>query len=89
MTGTVSDIILHNYPQSPVASVAEIARNEPQGLTVGQHVSVTPDVIGGEQAVEGMVRMADANTIAIDRISDTAGAVCVHFPRAGYRVETG
>ncbi len=71
------------------ATVAEVAENEPQGLTVGQHVSVTPDVNGGEQAVVGLVRMADADTIAIDRISDTAGNVCVHFPRAGYRVETG
>ena len=70
-------------------TMAAVAENEPQGLTVGQPVSVTPDVNGGEQAVDGLVRMADAYTIAIDRISDTAGKVCVHFPRAGYRVATG
>lgn len=64
-----------------------VADNDPQGLTVGQSVSVSPDVNGGEQATTGTVRMANADTIAIDRVSDTAGDVCVHFPRAGYRVD--
>ncbi len=66
-----------------------VADADPQGLSVGQVVSVTPDVNGGEQAVSGKLRMADAETVAIDRVSDTAGNVCVHFPRAGYRIEAG
>ena len=61
--------------------------NDPQGLAVGQKISVVPDVNGGEQAVEGTVRMADIYSVAVDRVSDTAGEVCVHFPRAGYRIE--
>jgi len=64
-----------------------VAENEPQGLVVGQKISVVSDVNGGEQAVEGIVRMADVDTVALERISDTAGDVCVHFPRAGYRIE--
>lgn len=64
-----------------------VAESDPQGLVVGQRVSVNPDIDGGEQAVQGTVRMADAHTIAIDRVSDTAGEVCVHYPRAGYRVD--
>ena len=66
---------------------AVVASNDPQGLAVGQKVSITPDVNGGEQSVEGVLRKADTYTIAVDRVSDTAGDVCVHFPRIGYRVD--
>ena len=69
------------------AQEAGVAANDPQGLEVGTHVTVNPDVDGGEQPVEGRVRYADAETIAVDRNADDVGVVCVHFPRAGYRVE--
>ena len=65
-----------------------VAPHDPQGLNVGDTVSIGPDVDGGEQAVQGTVRFANAETIAIDRAEDVTGTVCVHFPRAGYRVET-
>jgi len=65
-----------------------VAPFEPQGLKVGDAISVGPDVDGGEQAVKGTVRYADSDTIAIERTDDVAGTVCVHFPRAGYRIET-
>ncbi|MFK7892085.1 MAG: glutathione S-transferase family protein [Granulosicoccus sp.] len=68
-------------------TVADVSDNDPQGLSVGQSVSVIPDVNGGEQAVTGTIRMADIESIAIDRLSDDAGNVCVHFPRAGYRID--
>ncbi|MGI9316919.1 MAG: glutathione S-transferase family protein [bacterium] len=63
-----------------------VAANDPQGLKVGTSVTVNPDVDGGEQPVEGKLRKADAETIAIDRTSEEIGTVCVHFPRAGYRI---
>lgn len=72
--------------EEPV-TLATVSKDDPQGLKVGQIVSVSPDVNGGEQAVSGRLRMADAETVAIDRVSDAAGNVCVHFPRAGYRIE--
>jgi len=59
---------------------------DPQGLEPGMRVTVNPDVDGGEQPVTGLVRYADRETIAVARIGDRAGTVCVHFPRAGYRV---
>ena len=65
----------------------QVAANEPQGLKVNDSVTIGPDVDGGEQAVEGKVRFADTETIAIDRVDDEVGNVCVHFPRAGYRIE--
>ena len=59
---------------------------DPQGLKPGMKVSVAPDVNSGEQVVEGMVQMSNADTIAVLRTDERAGDVCVHFPRAGYRV---
>ncbi|MEM6497330.1 MAG: glutathione S-transferase family protein [Pseudomonadota bacterium] len=66
-----------------------VAANDPQGLAVGMSVTVHPDVDGGEQPVMGTVRYADAETIAVERSSDEVGTVCVHFPRAGYRIDIG
>lgn len=68
-------------------TVSGVAEHDPQGLLVDETVSVQPDVNGGEQPVVGKIRMANADVIAIERVSDLAGNVCVHFPRAGYRVE--
>ncbi|MEM9395698.1 MAG: glutathione S-transferase family protein [Pseudomonadota bacterium] len=65
---------------------AVVAPNDPQGLAPGMPVSVSPDLDGGEQPVEGLVRYADADTIAIERSTHEVGTVCVHFPRCGYRV---
>ena len=72
---------------SEPATVSQIANHDPQGITVGTTVSIGPDVESGEQSVEGIVRSADADTITIERTTDQVGTVCVHFPRAGYRVE--
>lgn len=70
------------------ASKIGIAPHDPQNLQVGTAVTVSPDVDGGEQPVEGKVRSADADTISIVRTTQEVGTVCVHFPRAGYRITT-
>lgn len=71
-------------------SVTEVgvAENDPQGLKVGTVVTINPDVDGGEQPVEGKVRKANTETIAIDRTAEGIGTVCVHFPRSGYRIDS-
>ncbi len=69
------------------ASETGVAPGDPHGLKVGMAVTVHPDVDGGEQPVAGTVRSADAQSIVVERISDEAGAICVHFPSAGYRIE--
>ena len=51
-----------------------------------RQVTVSPDVDGGEQPVEGKVVCANAETIAVERAGDDVDTVCIHFPRAGYRV---
>jgi glutathione S-transferase len=68
-------------------AIAGVAAYEPQGLTVGQSVTIRPDVNGGEQPVSGKIRYADAETAVIERTAKDVGTVCVHFPRAGYRIE--
>ena len=60
---------------------------DPQGLKPGMRVSVSPDLDGGEQPVAGEVVAANCDTIAICRQEQDLGNICVHFPRAGYRVE--
>lgn len=64
-----------------------VANYEPQNIRLGTAVTVYPDVDGGEQGVSGTVKLADADTVSVLRSSDDVGTVCVHFPRAGYRIE--
>jgi len=59
---------------------------DPQKLEPGARVSVAPDVNSGEPPVYGTVRLVDRDRIAILREDPRVGAVCVHFPRVGYRV---
>lgn len=79
---------------STVATTRHVTDADPQGLKCGMSVSVCPDVQSREQSVVGVVRYADAETVAIDRhvatdaeIGGSDATVCVHFPRTGYRVE--
>jgi len=60
---------------------------DPQGLTPGMQVTVSPDLNGGEQPVEGEIVSATVDTISILRHETDVGAIGVHFPRAGYRVD--
>ena len=80
------DAIAQAKTQDPIATTG-VAANEPQGLIVGQSVTVIPDVNGGEQPVAGILRYADAETGTIERTAGDVGTVCVHFPRSGYRID--
>ncbi|MGY3437395.1 MULTISPECIES: glutathione S-transferase family protein [unclassified Marinovum] len=80
------DALKQARAQDPIATTG-VAANEPQGLIVGQSVTVIPDVNGGEQPVAGTLRYADAQTVTIERRADDIGTVCVHFPRSGYRID--
>lgn len=59
---------------------------DPQGLTPGTEVTVTQDGDGGDPVVSGTVRAVSAQSVSILRTDARVGTVCVHFPRAGYRV---
>lgn len=58
---------------------------EPQGLTAGQSVAVAPDDYGRDW-VTGELVHADAQRIILQRSSDEAETIHVHFPRSGFLV---
>lgn len=60
---------------------------DPQGLVPGMRVTVSPDLDGGEQPVEGEIVSATCDTATILRRDPDVGNIGVHFPRAGYRVD--
>ena len=60
---------------------------DPQGLAPGMNVTVSPDLDGGEQPVDGTLVGATVDTITVERSESDVGTVHVHFPRAGYRVD--
>ena len=62
--------------------------HDPQGLKTGQQIIVSPDLNGGEQPVEGTLVFADQERIVLKRDEAGTGAIHVHFPRLGYRVDT-
>ncbi|MEM9044624.1 MAG: glutathione S-transferase family protein [Pseudomonadota bacterium] len=88
--GTVSDLTAEDALAIAAAGGTRTPEStdprDPQRLTPGEAVSVAPDLDGGEQAVEGQVHAVTPHMIAIVREEDGLGRLCVHFPRAGYRV---
>ncbi len=60
--------------------------NDPQGFATGTMVTVSPDLDGGEQPVEGELLAATIERITLKRSDAEAGTVHVHFPRMGYRM---
>lgn len=89
--GTVTDMspedaIVQATANEPMSAQAADPR-DPQGLKPGMQVTVQPDLDGGEQPVTGEVVVANCDTIAVRRSEPDVGNICVHFPRAGYRVE--
>ncbi|MGD2139942.1 MAG: glutathione S-transferase family protein [Burkholderiales bacterium] len=78
-----------------IAKAAETATPEtaderdPLGIRPGMTVNVVADVDGGEEPVNGKVHYVDRDAIALLTNNERVGTVCIHFPRAGYRVTKG
>ena len=62
-------------------------RDDPQNLKPGDTVEIVAD--GGGPAVTGRIVRVGADAIVVRRTDERVGAVCVHFPRVGYRVRSG
>ncbi len=60
--------------------------HDPQGLSHGMKVEISPDVDGGEQPVTGSIVSSNSKTITIHRTDEEVGHLHIHFPRAGYKV---
>lgn len=71
--------------QATPATLSLSAHDDPSGLTETTPVTVTPDDVGRDPVIGTLVG-ADATEIVIAREDPRAGAVHVHFPRAGYDV---
>jgi glutathione S-transferase len=67
------------------AAPPDVAPGEPNGLALGQAVTVVPDDYGFEP-VSGTIAAASVHEIAIRRTDDDLGDMVVHFPRTGFRV---
>jgi hypothetical protein len=59
---------------------------DPQKLEPGMRVTIAPDSDGGDPEVPGTAHAISRDTIAILSEHERVGTVCIHFPRAGYRV---
>ncbi len=66
---------------------ASVDANDPSGLKAGQKVSVTPDDTG-RVPVSGELVGLSAERISIARNDPRVGDVVVHFPRAGFVIQT-
>ncbi len=66
---------------------ASVDAHDPSGLKAGQKLSVTPDDTGKVPVTGTLVGLA-ADRISIARSDPRTGDVVVHFPRAGYIVQT-
>ena len=69
-------------PAEPLPS----APHEPNGRTVGEAVTVTPDDYGFDP-VAGTITHCSADTISIRRSGPGGHPLVVHFPRFGFRVQ--
>ncbi len=61
---------------------------DPNGRKVGDRVRVAPDDYGKVE-VGGEIVSLSAQHIAIRRIDERVGEIVVHFPRAGFLVQSG
>ncbi len=66
---------------------ASVDANDPSGLVAGQKVSVVPDDTG-KVPVSGELVGLSANRISVARNDLRVGDVVVHFPRAGFVIQT-
>lgn len=72
--------------ESEPTDVAGGERATVEGLALGDMVTITADDYGVEESRGTVVRLA-SDEITIRRQDPALGAIAVHFPRAGYRIE--
>lgn len=71
--------------ESRPTAATGVEPGEPNGLTAGARVTVTPDDYGLDPVVGELVN-ASVHEVAVRRADPAVGEVVVHFPRIGYRV---
>jgi glutathione S-transferase len=71
--------------KSTPAAGSGVAPGEPNGLTAGDRVTVTPDDYGFDP-VAGEIVSCDRHEVAVRRRDAALGEIVVHFPRIGFRL---
>ncbi len=71
--------------ESRPAVATGVEPGEPNGLTAGARVTVTPDDYAFDP-VAGELANASVHEVAVRRTEPGVGDIVVHFPRVGYRV---
>ena len=77
------DIAKNSTPKT----IQQVDRGDTLGLNIGDFVSVMP--ASGSVIVSGTLNSISTNHVSLLRTDRTAGVVCVHFPRVGYRILVG
>lgn len=67
------------------ATLENVDRSDPNGLTAGTRVSVTPDDYGFDP-VTGRVVVSTIHEVAIERDVAELGKIVNHFPKIGFRI---
>ncbi|PHS78734.1 MAG: glutathione S-transferase [Rhodospirillaceae bacterium] len=78
------DIAKKATPTTPETSENLISEDS-EGLKIGDKITIAP--AKGGPKVSGTLHNLSPQRIAILREDERVGQVCVHFPRAGYRIE--
>jgi hypothetical protein len=74
------EIAKKSYPQT----LQQADLGDPLSLNIDSFISITPT--SGGVSVSGTLHSISANHVTLLRTDLTAGNVCVHFPRVGYRI---
>jgi glutathione S-transferase len=72
----------------PAALTYDSVSPDASGLTLGQQVSVAPEMLGHGTAVQGTLVGINAQRLTLALHNERVGDVHVHFPRVGYRIRT-
>lgn len=70
----------------PAALTYDIVSPDACGLSLGQRVSVAPELLGHGTAVQGELVGINAQRLTLALRGERAGQVHIHFPRLGYRI---
>ncbi|RZI83964.1 MAG: glutathione S-transferase family protein [Rubrivivax sp.] len=85
---TADEAIALASAASPADLSYESVSPDAAGLSLGQHVSVAPEMLGHGTAVQGALVGINAQRLTVVQRTERCGIVHVHFPRLGYRIKT-
>ncbi|MDI1258932.1 glutathione S-transferase family protein [Aquabacterium sp.] len=83
---TAGEAIALAAAHAPAAFTYDSVSPDACGLSLGQRVSVAPELLGHGTSVQGELVGINAQRLTLVLHSERAGQVHIHFPRLGYRI---